>query len=76
MGFAGGSDGKQPACNVVDPGFNPWVGKIPSRREWEPTPVFLPGEFHEQRLQSMGSAAVQIHSFACGCCVFPTPFIE
>ena len=25
-------------------GFNPWVGKIPWRREWQPTPVFLPGE--------------------------------
>ena len=28
------------------PGFNPWVGKIPWRREWLPTPVFWPGEFH------------------------------
>ena len=28
------------------PGFNPWVGKIPSRRERLPTPVFWPGEFH------------------------------
>ena len=26
--------------------FNPWVGKIPWRREWLPTPVFSPGEFH------------------------------
>ena len=24
--------------------FNPWVGKIPRRRAWQPTPVFLPGE--------------------------------
>ena len=31
------------------PGFDPWVGKIPWRREWQPTPVFLPGEFHGQR---------------------------
>ena len=29
--------------------FNPWVGKIPWRRTWQPTPVFLPGESHEQR---------------------------
>ena len=29
--------------------FNPWIGKIPWRREWPPTPVFLPGEFHGQR---------------------------
>ena len=27
------------------PGFDPWVGKIPWRREWLPTPVFWPGEF-------------------------------
>ena len=31
-------------------GFNPWVGKIPWRREQLPTPVFLPGEFHGQRV--------------------------
>jgi len=30
-------------------GFNPWVGKISLRREWQPTPVFLLGESHEQR---------------------------
>ena len=28
--------------------FDPWVGKIPWRREWLPTPVFLPGGFHGQ----------------------------
>ena len=31
------------------PGFDPWVGKIPWKREWLPTPVFLPEEFHGQR---------------------------
>ena len=30
-------------------GFNPWVGKIPWTRKWQPTPVFLPGESHGQR---------------------------
>ena len=31
-------------CNAGDPvGFYPWVRKIPCRREWQPTPVFLPG---------------------------------
>ena len=30
-------------------GFDPWVGKIPWRREWLPTPGFLPGESHRQR---------------------------
>ena len=29
--------------------FNPWVGKIPWRRAWQLTPVFLPGESHGQR---------------------------
>ena len=28
--------------------FGPWVGKIPWRRKWQPTPVFLPGESHGQ----------------------------
>ena len=31
------------------PRLHPWVEKIPWRREWQPTPVFLPGEFHGQR---------------------------
>ena len=31
------------------PGFDPWVRKIPWRREWLPIPVLLPGEFHRQR---------------------------
>ena len=43
-------------------GFNPWVGKIPWRREWEPTSIFLPGEFHGHRslvgLQLMGLQTV------------------
>ena len=30
-------------------GFDPWVGKIPWRMAWQPTPVFLPGESHGQR---------------------------
>ena len=29
--------------------FDPWVGNIPWRRKWQPTPVFLPGEFNGQR---------------------------
>ena len=28
------------------PGFDPWVGKIPWRRAWQPIPVFWPGKFH------------------------------
>ena len=29
--------------------FDPWVGKIPWRRKWQPTPVFLPGISHGQK---------------------------
>ena len=49
---SGGTSGKEPACQCrrhEKPGFNPWVGKIPWRRVWQPTPVFLPGESHGQR---------------------------
>ena len=49
LGFPGYSDGKESACNAVHPRFDPWVGKIPWRREWQPTPVFLPGESHGQK---------------------------
>ena len=28
--------------------FDPWVGKIPWKRKWQPTPVFLPGKSHGQ----------------------------
>ena len=30
-------------------GFDPWVGKIPWRRPWQPIPVFVPGESHGQK---------------------------
>ena len=31
-------------------GFDPWVGKVPWRKAWQPTPVILRGEFHGQRI--------------------------
>ena len=37
------------AARMGDPGFNPWVEKIPWRRKWQPTLVFLPGKSHGQR---------------------------
>ena len=40
---------KESACQCRRWGFSPWVGKIPWRRKWQPTPVFLPGESHGQR---------------------------
>ena len=52
QGFPGGAGGKEPACQCRRPkrrGFHPWVRKIPWRRAWQPTPVFLPGESQGQR---------------------------
>ena len=39
--------------------FDPWVGKIPWRRTWQPTPVFLPEEFHYR-----GACRDTVHSIA------------
>ena len=48
MGFSGGSDSTEPACNEEDLGLIPGVGKIPGRREWQASPVFLPWKRHRQ----------------------------
>ena len=57
-GFPGSSEIKNPPTNAGD-AFHPRVGKIPWRREWQPTLVFLPGKIAltEERgqLQFMGS---------------------
>ena len=48
----GGAGGKESACQCRRRKryrFNPWVGKISWNRQWQPTPVFLPGESHGQR---------------------------
>ena len=37
------------ACNVGDLGLIPGSGRSPGVRKWQPTPVFLPGEFHGHR---------------------------
>ena len=49
LGFLGDSDGKESACSAGDLGSVPGLGRFPWRREWLPTPVFLPGEFHGQQ---------------------------
>ena len=48
-GFPGGSDGKESARQCGRPRFPPWVGKIPWRRKWQPTPISSPGESHGRR---------------------------
>ena len=47
--FPDGSDGKESAFNVGDPSSIPWVRKIPWRKEWQPTAIFLPGKSHGLR---------------------------
>ena len=45
----GSSVSKELSCQRRRHDFNPWVGKSPWRSKWQPTPVFCPGKFHEQR---------------------------
>ena len=52
LGFPDGAGGKERTCQCrrcKRCRFDPWIRKIPWRRAWKPTPVFLPGEFHGQR---------------------------
>ena len=49
LDFPGGSDGKASCLQCRRPGFNPRVGKIPWGKEWQSTPILLPGESHGQR---------------------------
>ena len=48
-GFSGGKESAWWCRRWKWCGFNPWIGKIPWRREWLPTPVFLLGKSHGQR---------------------------
>ena len=52
MGLPGGAVVKNPLANAGDTrdaGSIPGSGRIPWRRKWQPTPVFLPGKSHRQR---------------------------
>ena len=52
LGFPGGSSGKEPTCQCKrhkSLGLDPYVGKIPWRKAWQPSLAFLPGEFCGQR---------------------------
>ena len=74
--FSGGSDGKESTCNLGDLSLIPWVGKIPQRRAWQPTPVFLPWIEKPGRLQSIRlhrvrhstHACVHTHTYLAACC--------
>ena len=47
---------------IQETGFDPWVRKIPWRRKWQPTPVFLPGEYPMDR----GAWGTTVHGIAKG----------
>ena len=52
LGFPAGTSGQESICYAGDPvrcGLDPWVKKVPCRRAWQPTPVYLPGESHGQK---------------------------
>ena len=40
--------GGEPACQCRRLRFHPWVGKIPWKSKWQPTPIFFPGKSHGQ----------------------------
>ena len=48
--------GKDSACQHRRHGFDPYVGKIAWSRNWQPTPVFLPGEFHGHQYSCLENA--------------------
>ena len=58
-GSPGGSDSKEFAYQCRRLGLNPWVGKIPSRRKWQPMPVF-----HLGNPMDRGTWQVKVHGVA------------
>ena len=52
MGFPGGASSKESTCQCSRYKrlrTDPWIGKIPWSRKWQPTPGFVPGKSHGQR---------------------------
>ena len=73
QGFPGGASGKEPTCQCrrcKRCGFDPWVRKMPWRRTWQPTPVFLPGKSHGQR-SLVGYSPVQFSRSAVSDSLWP-----
>ena len=83
--------GKEPACQYRSSnrcGLDPWIRKIPQRRAWQPTPVFLPGESHGQRRSLAGyspsghklrhdwSNLVSNHTQQSCACILSVPILE
>ena len=66
-----GLRGKESACQCRRCGFSPWVRKMPWRRKWQPTPVFLPGESRGQRslagytVHGVAKSQTRLSAYAC-----------
>ena len=56
LGF---SSGKESVCQRRRPQFNPWVGKMPWRRKWQPIPVVLPGKSLDKGAWQVQSTGLQ-----------------
>ena len=72
--FPGGTSDKASACQckrLKRHGFNPWVGKIPRGRKWQPTLILSPGKFHGRRTLAGYSpwgykeSYITVHRHAC-----------
>ena len=69
--FPGGAGGKEPSCHCRSPerrGLDPWVRKIPWRRAWQPTPVFLSGELQSIVLQRLKWLSTAQHTIVLSHC--------
>ena len=64
---------KNPCLQCRRPEFDPWVGKIPWRRERLPTLVFWPGEFHEYIKEYLLEKGMATHP---GILAWRTPWTE
>ena len=53
-----------PVQETQETQFDPWLGKIPWRMKWHPSPVFLPGEFHSRGAWwATAHGAAKIHTW-------------
>ena len=67
LSFPGGVSDEEPTCQSRRHkrcGFSPWFGKIPWRREWQPTLVFLHGKSHGQRSPKSWTWLKQLGTYA------------
>ena len=60
--FPGGSDGEEYVCNAGDPGSIPGSERSPGGGNGNPLPIFLPREFHGQRI--LEGYTVTVHGVA------------